>query len=433
MIGVGITVHNRKEMSNQCVQEWKRMMPKGSRLVIVDDGSEEPYKEATFRFESSVGVPKAKNKCLELLDDCDHIFLSDNDFWPISKDWYKKYIESEEKHLMYQFNMYPNGTMLTDSKLIFKDEKIRSFTHTRGVLLYIKKEVLDVVGGMDEAYGLGMHEHVDWSTRIYNAGLTSHKFMDVYSEGLFYCYDQLNIGAPSSIQNRKEQVKINDPYFRKNKNSKEKMNYKSVGNNVILTTYFTGITDIQTGKEWEDNLIDDVKVLKESTNNELVVISNLPSGDYYYESKITPYFNRWFAYYDYLSKNDVDLVWLLDATDTELLNNPWNIRRNTLYCGDEPTTLGCQWMKNMHRYEPLRTFINRNRNSILLNAGVLGGDRKTVMKFCNRMMQHYERHRPKMDMGAFNLIIKDFMYSHGRHVTTVFKNYEKTNAIWRHK
>lgn len=58
--------------------------------------------EATYRFEENVGIARHKNKCLELLADagCEHLFLFDDDAYPLVEDWWRPYVDSPEPHLM---------------------------------------------------------------------------------------------------------------------------------------------------------------------------------------------------------------------------------------------------------------------------------------------------------------------------------------------
>ena len=93
-IGIGITTHNRYDIFKKSYDEINRFLPSGAVLVVVDDASDTPVKEATFRFNENVGIAKAKNKCFELLYDsgCEHFFLFDDDCYPLVEDWYKPYM-----------------------------------------------------------------------------------------------------------------------------------------------------------------------------------------------------------------------------------------------------------------------------------------------------------------------------------------------------
>lgn len=226
MIGIGITTRNRREVFAKTLTMVVRFMPKDAKLVVVDDASDVPLKSSTYRFEENVGVARAKNKCLELLDDCHHIFLFDDDCHPIKEDWWKPYVHSKENHLMYQFKLpyKPHS----DMSEVFRDGEVVAYTHTRGSMLYVKRRVLDVVGGMDTRYGLGMYEHTDWTNRIHNAGLTRYRAMDVPgSNELLYCLDQdqhVASAIPDSV--RKRNMLANRKLYHASKTSNEFKEYK---------------------------------------------------------------------------------------------------------------------------------------------------------------------------------------------------------------
>src|SRR5690606_11244947 len=78
-IGIGITTRNRPEALKTTLENVRKHFPPGARLVVVDDASEKPVPEADFRFPRNVGIARAKNKCLKMLQDCEHLFLLDDD------------------------------------------------------------------------------------------------------------------------------------------------------------------------------------------------------------------------------------------------------------------------------------------------------------------------------------------------------------------
>lgn len=184
-IGVGVTTHNRPDILATTLAEIERYMPPGGKLVVVDDGSDVPVPEAT-RLPLSLGVAAAKNKCLELLGDCDHIFLFDDDTYPSVDRWWVPYVNSPEPHLMYQFTGGPEHwsiqKMGQTADLVWYDKP-------RGCMLYAERRVLDVVGGLHVAFGRHGYEHEDWSRRIHTAGLTRYAFADIAAKN-FYCLDE---------------------------------------------------------------------------------------------------------------------------------------------------------------------------------------------------------------------------------------------------
>lgn len=227
-IAVCITTHNRPEVFDKTYSEITRYLPPNAKRFIVDDASDEPMVETGHRghrFDENVGIAKAKNKCLELAYEwgADHIFLFDDDTYPIKQDWWKPYVESKEPHLMYNFKLKNKPT--TDMQEIYRGENIVAYTHTRGCMIYLTREVLEAVGGFDTRYQNGF-EHPDFTRRIYNAGLTTYRSMDVSSSSrLFYCLDQ-DSSVESSIASNSRRDLNNYRLFQQTKLSKEYKEFK---------------------------------------------------------------------------------------------------------------------------------------------------------------------------------------------------------------
>ncbi|MGQ0422386.1 glycosyltransferase family 2 protein, partial [Bacillus sp. HC-Mk] len=84
-------------------------LPAGALVVVIDDGSKSaavvPNGVQLVRHETSLGIVASKNASLTALMDagCEHLFLWDDDAWPIADSWHLPYIESPEPHLAYQF------------------------------------------------------------------------------------------------------------------------------------------------------------------------------------------------------------------------------------------------------------------------------------------------------------------------------------------
>ena len=444
-IGIGITSHNRNDLVAETVAKIKALTPE-ARVVVVDDASAEPVKingVEVYRFNKNVGIARAKNKCLELLADRDHIFLFDDDTYPVQPDWYRPYIDSKEHHLMYLFENWSSGVPVGDDKIIYSDDEVVAHAHARGCMLYVDSLVLDTVGGMDTRYGKAMEEHADWSNRIHNAGLTTFRYMDVVNgSDLIHSMDEYREVA-SSISRIERRAGINNNR-RLLDESVTSTAYAPYGKDVVLTCYFSGIPDPQRdNKKWsaDYSAIETLKDSVETRGVELVLIHNcfdLPNRTTISGS---PYFERWLKQWQYLRDHpEIERLFVVDATDVDMLSNPFTqLERGKLYIGDEPTqTLNNRWMTAMHREPMVNKYLVDNGDKPLLNCGVVGGDRKTVMSLCRDMYLYgFNNPREQTDMGVFNYL----MYSkyadkieYGRHVTTLFKQYEvKSSAWWRHK
>lgn len=454
MVGIGVTTHNRPVELGATLRRIKGVMPKGAKLVVVDDASETPAKEATYRFERNVGIAKAKNKCLELLVDqgCDQLFLFDDDCWPEVKGWERPYIESPEPHMMYIFKDLVR-LKLSDSEEIYRDSNLKAYTHPRGCMLYFDARVLDVVGGFDTRYKRWGYEHVDLSNRIFNAGLTSFRFADVVgSEALIHsCDEYMEVSSTVSREERRPYLVEMEPLFKASFNSSEYCEYREpTGTDIVLTSFLTRVADPQRGKNWQPDYaaLDALRMSLEAHSVPLVVLNDcfdVPDTDLVthvqVETVLNPYFQRWLSQYQYLRDHpEIGRVWLVDATDVEMLHNPFPEMGDRLYVGDEPTTVADPWMIQHH--PTLHTFLMEYRPRTLLNCGVLGGSRAEVMSFCHEMVRMYFDNSGRVgdfEMGIFNYVAyKKFPHriDHGRNVTTVFKAYDTANPAgswWKHK
>lgn len=128
-IGLGITTRNRDYIFT-CVENIIKNSS-FDKLVIIDDESETPVKidgVKIFRFETRQGIAKCKHLFLELLDDCDHIFLFDDDCWPITTGWQEEYIRQSistgNYHFSFIWEHYADNTTAFNKLLnIFESEK----------------------------------------------------------------------------------------------------------------------------------------------------------------------------------------------------------------------------------------------------------------------------------------------------------------------
>lgn len=467
-IGIGITTHNRYDIFKKTYEEIQRFAPANAKIVVVDDASDKPVPEATHRFNQNAGIAKAKNKCFELLYNagCEHFFLFDDDCYPMVEDWHKPYIESQEPHLNYIFEEFKgsNKPKLNDTLLLYSDSNIRAYSHARGCMCYYKRICLDVSGGMSPLFGRWGYEHPDLSNRIYNAGLTSFRYMDVPDSGkLFYSRDEHTGNADSTIQGeaRTECIKRNSTIYDSRKDVTEYVEFREK-QNIILTCFFTKITDPQ--RENEPPMKADRGILRpliNSLNGQKIVILT-DSFDTSIGDKVDTinvetslnnvYFQRWVSYYQYTiqNKHSIDKIFIIDATDVQMLNNPFPaMEYGILYTGDEAERTGCEWLEKHHPHSQIQKFIKQNESKVLLNAGLLGGDIDTVLSFINKLLafyfqavsdSHFNENRPDCgiyDMGLFNYIARTHFGDrlvHGTQVNTVFKEDKANNVSWfKHK
>lgn len=438
-------------MAEETIKIWNDFLPLDSKLVIIDDNSVIPIKNSDYRFEKQAGIAKAKNKCLELLDDCEHIFLADDDIYPLVKDWHTKYIASGIKHLMFTFKELKSG-LPNGHRYLGTEDGISRFSHPCGCLLYIHRSVLDVVGGFDERFGIYSHEHVNYSDRVYNNRLTEHRYQDIEnSTELFYSLDWAR-EVSSSVKGRRQRIRLNDKLLQANRNSKAYMPYKPL-KTAIITTYFTGVNDPQRESKWEADHSKLSKLIKSMNGQQLIIIHDcfdLPDTENVkyvkVESAHNPYFQRWISLTEYLSENIFDYVFMVDSTDVTMINNPFKEDLgNYLYVGDEKQIVGCKWLKENHNSDiedsEYHSFYETHKGRTLLNAGIVGGKASIVLYFATKIKDWYLKNNGEKlftDMPIFNFIAYTQFrknLKHGVKINTEFKKYDMKNTTswFRHK
>ena len=260
-IGIGIISRDRNELVSQCVENIL-INSHVDKIVLVDDASKIPInndKIKIIRNNTPQGIAKSKNKCISYLDECDHIFLFDDDCWPIKKGWEKLYIntsinsgcnhfcftwtKSEGKDNPY-FNIInrfkkqkillsikglddeilddymhdthvrikkvraglPAETLYTQKEQILYD--IKEHEHACGVMLYVSKKCIDTIGGFNYNYNMYGCEHTGFSNRIFNTGLNPlGLYIDVNgSEEYFYARDQFFDNRNISVLSYEEKI-----------------------------------------------------------------------------------------------------------------------------------------------------------------------------------------------------------------------------------
>ncbi|WP_455424916.1 glycosyltransferase family 2 protein [Dryocola sp. LX212] len=466
-IGIAITTHNRPEVLKRAIEQHTKHLPSGALVVVIDDGSKPaaviPDGVKLVRHELSRGIVASKNASLAALLDagCEHLFLWDDDAWPIAANWHLPYIESPEPHLAYQFLDLAGPKKLNDMAVLYRDDKHVAYTGQRGVMLYYHRSAIEKVGGFDPVYGRGMYEHPDLALRIHNAGLTTWAFADVVgSEKLIYSLDEHEAVERSVPRPQREALeRCNAKIFGERRDA----GYTGFAEfrqqrNVVITSLLTSQPDPQRGVKmnadpallsvWASSIrgADAVvladEVVRPPDGALLVIVPPVETS---------VYFARWLHIYQYLREHkEIRFVWCTDGTDVEMLREPWEeMQPGIIYVGSEPKTYDDVWMKQSHHGQVYSAFLSENRNSTMLNAGLLGGSREDVMEFAHRILRLYyriESHRfwgtekspqTKVDMAAFGIVAKSFgdRIVTGPKIHTVFKTegIGKKYAWWRHK
>ncbi|KGT86264.1 glycosyltransferase [Erwinia typographi] len=466
-IGLAITSHNRHDVLSRALEQQLKYLPAGALVVVVDDGSNKPVVVpdgvTLIRHEKSLGIVASKNRSLEALIDagCEHLFLWDDDAFPIAGGWEQPYIASPEPHLAYQFLDLAGPRKLNDLAVLYRDDKHVAYTGQRGVMLYYHRSAIEKVGGFDPVYGRGMYEHSDLALRIHNAGLTTWAFADVAgSDQLIYSLDEHEAVERSvSRPDREQQVKHNVTIH----NERRDKGYTGYAEfrqqrNLVITSLLTSQPDPQRGTKLvaSPDLLAKWSASVKGADAVVLVdeLETAPTGAMLHRVPDVPmnvYFRRWLHIWQYLRAHpEYRFVWCTDGTDVEMLREPWaEMQAGRLYVGSEPKTYADPWASGHHPERIYQEFIEQHRNDLMLNAGLLGGSRADVMAFAHSIVRLYyriesnrfwgkEKGKPCVgDMIAFGIVAHRYADKlvAGPCVNTVFRTegMGREYAWWRHK
>lgn len=115
MLGIGVITYKRFGAVAGCLACIKEYTTQEFKLVVADDGSNDPTK----KYCEDLGVPVVGNvnhgvaynvnRALYYLRDCDPIILLDSDIWPSGPDWQTPWIEAANiwGHVNYGFKHCP--------------------------------------------------------------------------------------------------------------------------------------------------------------------------------------------------------------------------------------------------------------------------------------------------------------------------------------
>jgi len=193
--GVAIVHYNRHEHLGKVILSVQETSPKGTKIVVCDDGSSFERKlenmgvlsveavcrklEVVLIKGPNLGVAANKNRALWALQDCHFICILEDDLAPTGAGWFEVYEKAfslsgchhfcrvEDKEIpetIPAFSSFLNGHGLTP---VFGSSP-------RGDFTFLTQDVIKKVGAFNPKFrGVG-HAHGEWSKRVANSGLIGH-------------------------------------------------------------------------------------------------------------------------------------------------------------------------------------------------------------------------------------------------------------------
>lgn len=227
--GVGITTMNRPATLEAALRHFKTFHNDDVQFVVVDDNSlgnsnetismEAGLQNLTYhKSPHRVGIAGTKNACLWELRECEHVFLFDDDCWPVTSGWADKWVRINQAngvgHSM--FNII-DGVLL-DRNTVFKklmqvtgrigsgENVMVAFSQCFGPFLYFSRECLDALGGYEpDTPTWWGYEHAQMSMRAFHAGFTQghHYLTPLNAQDMLYSvdltYGMLKIPPPLNV------------------------------------------------------------------------------------------------------------------------------------------------------------------------------------------------------------------------------------------
>lgn len=171
------------------------------------------------------GIVYSKNKCLEALWQMgvDHLFLFDDDTFIQSPDFIDAYCNSGLNHACWNYNRRLVSLHATARYNITSDDTTifyyNEYDKPNGCMLYAKRSVLHKAGGWDTDFrGYGF-DHVNWSDRIFNNGLTPARYIDIPDSKHLFKMADCDTSVSYSI--RATTIPINERLYKEKFYSKE--------------------------------------------------------------------------------------------------------------------------------------------------------------------------------------------------------------------
>jgi len=223
--GVAIMSYNRGKNLREVVESFPASVPNGTQVIVCDDGSTGETVDVLNKLDCTViggknlGVGANKNRALFALQDCNFVTLVEDDLVVRAKDWFPMYEEVATVCGIHHFCRVQDkqaGESVPRFSAYLRDHGLLPIygIKPRGDFVFITRAVLDKVGAFHPDFIGAGYAHVNWQTRILNAGLVPHpaRWIDLRSEEVGDPFQQLGDregGRWDEDEKVQEQIKRN--------------------------------------------------------------------------------------------------------------------------------------------------------------------------------------------------------------------------------
>lgn len=220
LIGIGLITYNRAkpaiEVAEAIVATLDREKYDYKLVCSLDQSDTTGYERVaelmTLVAHKNVGISVNKSIALLNLQECDHVFLFEDDFKPSKKGWDTLYINVHRESGIGLFNYCPQWVSDSEKrqKKIAKCPSgtvIYEYTHVAQIMS-ITKDTLNAVGALDPDFiGYG-YEHCDYTRRCVLAGKFPQYGFPFIRETYEYT-DMVGCPNTTSDEQRKPEIEHN--------------------------------------------------------------------------------------------------------------------------------------------------------------------------------------------------------------------------------
>jgi GT2 family glycosyltransferase len=181
-----IPVLNRAGLTRNCLRSIEGLTHTPHRIILIDNGSDretreflENYKISSpdavlVRNETNAGWVKAVNQGMRL-SSSPYVCVMNNDTAVKTDDWLARLMEIAKSE--------PDIGLVNPrfdlKRRAFSERPFVEVDFCRGYCVLIKRKVIETIGMLDEAYGLGYYDDDDYSVRAIRAGFRCVRARDV--------------------------------------------------------------------------------------------------------------------------------------------------------------------------------------------------------------------------------------------------------------
>lgn len=179
-IGVGLSTYNRPDMALRVIRAIRETTNGVNTVCSIDGGNIGSYNIAEMLkhcgeviIGTNQGVVRNKNRLLNYLQNCDFIFIIEDDLIPIKNGWVEKYLEAL-KATGYDHMNFIHGLAQSNKCNEIKypnDLTIEYYKDLGGALMVMTKRCINEVGIFDPDYKFYGYGHCDYTRRCQLANL----------------------------------------------------------------------------------------------------------------------------------------------------------------------------------------------------------------------------------------------------------------------